>query len=367
MAKHEIWELAQYQSLALEQKITMTKSRIMDWYDHWNGKVFVSISGKDSTVLLDIVRKLYPDVPAVFVDTGLEYPEVRELAMSHSNVIVLRPKKPFWQVIRDEGYPIISKEVSECICNARKHLLGGGKYSQHYRKICGLGEYTPQRVQKILGTLKKRNSSDKSAFNLEKYKPLLDVPFRISSRCCGIMKKDPLHKFTKQTGLKPMTGQMAQESRLRKQQWLKNGCNGFDMKEPISNPMAFWTEQDVLQYIKKYNIKIPSVYGKVIYEDLLDGMEQLSLQDISSTKRKLCTTGCSRTGCIYCGFAVHFDKGKSRFQMLKETHPRLYEYCIGGGEFDDKGMWVPNKKGLGLAFVFDTINKIYGENFIRYK
>lgn len=141
MNKYEIQDLIQYQKLPLKIKLSMTQSRIMEWYHHWDGKIFVSISGKDSTVLLDIVRKIYPNVPAVFVDTGLEYPEVRELAMSHKNVIVLRPKKPFWQVIRDEGYPIISKEVSECICNARKHIVMGGRYSQHYRKICGLGEY----------------------------------------------------------------------------------------------------------------------------------------------------------------------------------------------------------------------------------
>lgn len=181
------------------------------------------------------------------------------------------------------------------------------------------------------------------------------------------MKKEPLHQFAKQTGLKPMTGQMAEESRLRKQQWLKNGCNGFDMKEPISNPMAFWTEQDVLQYIKLYNVKIPSVYGNIVYEDVIDGIEQLSLEIGQNQKRKLCTTGCQRTGCVYCLFSAQHDKGKSRFQRLKETHPKLYNYSIGGGEFDENGMWVPNKQGLGLGFVIDKINEVYGKDFIKYK
>lgn len=351
MAKHEYWELSQYQSLPLKQKITMTELRIMDWYDYWKGKVYVSISGKDSTVLLHIVRKLYPDVKAVFFDTGLEYPEVRELAMSYDNVTIVRPKKPFWQLVRDEGYPIISKEVSECIDQARKALVSN-KYNY--------------RLDKIMGTAKNKDG-EKSLYNLEKYKPLLDVPFRISNKCCGTMKKYPAHKFARETGLKPMTGQMANESRLRKQQWLKNGCNGFDMKEPISNPMAFWTEQDVLEYIKKYNVKIPSVYGDVVYEDLIEDMTQTTMEGFTNTKRKLCTTGCSRTGCIYCGFGVHLEKGETRFQKLKNTHPRLYEYCIRGGEFDSEGMWIPNKEGLGLGFVFDTINNIYGEDFIRYK
>lgn len=122
---HTINELKCMQSMSFESKLTATKTRIMDWYSYWNGNVYVSISGKDSTVLLDIVRKIYPNVLAVYVDTGLEYPEVKELALSHDNVKVLHPKKAFWQVVRDYGYPIISKEVSECVANARKHLVGG--------------------------------------------------------------------------------------------------------------------------------------------------------------------------------------------------------------------------------------------------
>lgn len=138
--KHKRWEMTQMQMLSLEHKIDETKIRIKDWYEYWKGDVFVSISGKDSTVLLHLVRSMYPDVMAVYVDTGLEYPEVRELALSQGNVTVLRPKKKFLQVLKEYGYPIISKEVSECVANAKKHLSGGG-YDQHYRKLFGLGEY----------------------------------------------------------------------------------------------------------------------------------------------------------------------------------------------------------------------------------
>ena len=80
------------------------------------------------------------------------------------------------------------------------------------------------------------------------------------------MKKSPTHTYSRKTGRKPMTAQMASESRLRTQQWLKNGCNGFDMKNPISNPMSFWTEQDVLLYIRENNLPICSVYGDIVEE-----------------------------------------------------------------------------------------------------
>ncbi len=98
--KHEMWELQQMQSVPLGIKIRMTQRRIRDWYDHWGGDVYISFSGgKDSTVLLHIARELYPDIPAVFVDTGLEYPEIREFVKSFDNVKILYPEKTFFQVV----------------------------------------------------------------------------------------------------------------------------------------------------------------------------------------------------------------------------------------------------------------------------
>lgn len=79
----------------------------------------------------------------------------------------------------------------------------------------------------------------------------------------------------------------------------------------------------------------------------------------------LCTTGCDRTGCIFCAFGAHLDK-EPRFERLKQTHPRQYEYCIGGGEYDENGVWKPNKQGLGMGHVFAELNKLYGEGFIKY-
>ena len=95
---------------------------------------------------------------------------------------------------------------------------------------------------------------------------------------------------------------------------------------------------------------------------MIDGFEQLTFCDINC---KLKTTGCNRTGCMFCLYGAHLEKGKSRFERLKETHPKIYEYCIGGGEFVD-GIWQPNRKGLGLGYVMDYINNLYGKKMLRY-
>lgn len=124
--KHTKEELRQWQALPLPIKIKMTESRIRGWvHEYGENGVYVSFSGgKDSTVLLDIVRNRmgYENIPAVFVDTGLEYPEIREFVKTFDNVVWLKPKMNFKQVIEKYGYPFISKEVSECVAGARKYL-----------------------------------------------------------------------------------------------------------------------------------------------------------------------------------------------------------------------------------------------------
>ena len=118
---HDAERLKELQALPLYRKIMITQTRIMDWYQHYDGNVCVSFSGgKDSTVLLHIARQLYPDIPAVFSDTGLEYSAIREFVKTWDNVDIIHPDMNFGQVITTYGYPIIGKEVAEAIYYARR-------------------------------------------------------------------------------------------------------------------------------------------------------------------------------------------------------------------------------------------------------
>lgn len=345
-------DLEYLQSMPLEIKLGMTRNRIREWVREFgtNG-VYVSFSGgKDSTVLLHIVREMYPDIEAAFVDTGLEYPEIRRFVKTFDNVTILRPKMRFDEVIRRYGYPMISKEVSHCV--------SGGRSAMEQKN----GTRTNDALKKMRGEAIGKDGK-KSRYNHEKYEPLLHMDFFISDTCCEIMKKRPAKKFERESNKTPFIATLADESALRKSGWLKYGCNAFDAKRQKSTPISFWTEQDVLQYIKQNGTPIASVYGDIVVSDK-DGNDYD--QTIFGDTGKLHTTGCNRTGCIFCGFGCHLEKEPSRFQRLKVTHPRKYEYCLGGGEYDEDGIWKPNKDGLGMRHVFDELNRIYGDGFIKY-
>ena len=90
-------ELIMLQALPLEIKIMKSLQRIREWVQYFGvDGVYVSFSGgKDSTVLLHLVRSIYPNIKAVFVDTGLEFPEIKEFVKSFDNVEILRPKMNF--------------------------------------------------------------------------------------------------------------------------------------------------------------------------------------------------------------------------------------------------------------------------------
>ena len=118
---HTAEDLKMMQSLPLSIKVRMTEERIRQWYQYWGGKVCVSFSGgKDSTVLMHIARGLYPDIPAVFSNTGLEYPEIQRFVREYGDVDIVTPKMNFKEVVTTYGYPLISKEVSEAIYYARR-------------------------------------------------------------------------------------------------------------------------------------------------------------------------------------------------------------------------------------------------------
>ena len=301
------------QAWPLERKIRVSQSHIMKWYQHWGGRVYISFSGgKDSTVLLDLARRVYPDIEAVFCDTGLEYPEVRKFALSHSNVTKIRPEKTFHEVLTEKGYPIGSKKIARML------------------RTCQNPTDRNKVTVRLYRTGIKRDGTRSKNFKLAKrWLKFIDSDYRASEECCDYMKKAPLKRFGKETGKKPIIGTMAEDSSFRKINWLKTGCNAFSADDPQCKPLSFWTEQDILRYLKITGIPYCSVYGEIREQ------QQETMQFL---QKNLYTTGCDHTGCMFCMFGVHLEKEPNRFQRMRITHPKQYDYCInklGCGEVLD--------------------------------
>ncbi len=354
-------ELSLLQSYPLYLKEGLTRNRIRELVNAVGTDGFyVSFSGgKDSEVAVDFTAKTLKmlgekTLHVVHVMTGLEYlsttnfckPFCEYVSQKYGIEVVLDleyPKKNFKEVLTDHGYPVLGKEISGAIYEARKGLKNGD------------GTYR-YRLDQLEG---KRKAPDgtKSAFNLDQWKFLLDAPFRISNKCCSVMKKSPAKAYEKRTGRIPLVATMAEESRLRKQSWLKNGCNAFDIKRPRSAPFSFWRQRDILEYIYVNKLPIAKAYGKVI--PVRAGMPgQTDIFDLTDTPRtdcEFCTTGCDRTGCLYCLFGILSDR--ERIKRLEKIEPKRAEYVLSGGETDDEGYLVPNKEGLGYRKVLDWLKE----------
>ena len=273
-------QLKTRQAYPLDLKVKLSQNRIRQWYEYYCGQVYVSFSGgKDSTVLLDLVRRQYPEVPAVFVNTGQEYSEIIRFVKSIDNVTWVKPKMTFWEVVEKYGWPVISKQVSMGIsrCRNTKSPL--------------------QRELRLHGGTNPTSGRKQNRSIPIKYHYLVNAPFKISERCCDILKKEPLKRYGKQLGRKAFIGMMADESEIRKLEYMKTGCNAYDAGYPASKPLMFWSESDIWQYIKESNLPYSDIYNQ----------------------------GETRTGCKYCMFGVHMEQEPNRFQRMRKRTPGQFE------------------------------------------
>jgi 3'-phosphoadenosine 5'-phosphosulfate sulfotransferase (PAPS reductase)/FAD synthetase len=316
--KIKTYEFHQRKNLPWDLKQYLTERRIVEWYEAHDGLVYVSFSGGlDSTVLLHIVRKtLGDDIPAVFSNTGLEYPEIVVFVYTFFNVIIIAPSIPFNRVIKIHGYPVVSKEVA-----AKIRKLRHGNLSEKYRSYL-------------------MNGDERGKFGMlpKKWQILINAPFDSSEKCCDIMKKNPFKKYHKETGRKPFVGVTQDEGYMRERMYNKTGCNVYDGDYPKSQPLGFWNRQDILRYIVENKLEIASVYGEI---------KQDSNGDYY-------TTGEQRTGCMFCAFGCHMEQCPNRFQRMAMTHPKQYNYCI-------------NQLGLGEVLTYIGVDYLpVGEQISFY-
>lgn len=169
----------------------------------------------------------------------------------------------------------------------------------------------------------------------DKWRYLIHAPFKVSEKCCDVMKKEPFALYEKETGRKPLSGVMADEGQNREKSYLKTGCNSFKKGHEMSRPLGFWIRQDVLKFIYEHRIPYSDIYGEI---------------KLNSYNQTYYTTGEQRTGCIFCMFGCDQECEPNRFQRLAVSHPKLHSYCI---------------HNLGMGEVLDYLRVPYEDRLIK--
>lgn len=311
-------QLKQRLAWPLDLKLEYFCKKYSEFILHCKGEIYLSFSaGMDSQTACDIIDKIhtgmfrhltpqwervvsYPKPPLVFSNTGLEYPEIVDHAKTFEGLEIIKPKMGFTRVIAEIGVAVISKEVAQKIREIRTTKSDKLRNKRLYGDEKGNGKIP------------------------EKWKSYIDAPFLISDQCCTKLKKDPFKEYEKKTGRKPVIFTTVGESRLRDSSYYTTGCNTFEEGKEKSRPFSIFKKEDCWEYAMRFNIKFASVY----YDRTVD-VKQL---DGSVVSRDL--PAVERTGCTFCMFGIHLDKGSNRMQNMAVSHPKFHDVII-------------NKCGLG--------------------
>ncbi|QDR80211.1 hypothetical protein [Sporomusa termitida] len=311
-------------SLPYEAKVNYAYNMAWEFYNRLKGEVFCSVGGLDSLTLLTFLRKeVSKDIPGVSVSC-LEDKSISAIHRTFANFVMLRPLKNKAQVIREHGYPVLSKEKAGKIqalqnptpenATVRHAIMTGetGEYGGFKTKETGSRMQLPMKWLWLFGGPENEQYGTK-------YKT---APFSVSPDCCYWMKEKPADNYAKETGRSPYMGLMASEGGQRRFALVKHGCNLYGKTVTRSCPFAIFSRQDLLQLALDLNVPVPRIYGEIKRKD--DGT--------------LYTTRAQRTGCNMCGFGIHFEPRPHRFDRLREDNLKewhFWMYTMGWGKVLD--------------------------------
>ena len=290
---YEYTALERLQALPLDDKIAWAMERIERAVMMLNTPSLAFSAGKDSTVLLHLVRQVRPDIITIWGNTTIEFPECIQFAKRlrqewHLNFYEARPEHSFWWVVENYGWPLMGKTFG----------VGGVAHKesreQFFDDLAERGELTGQ------------------------YAIQAEVP--ISSACCTFLKERPSEKLQKSLGVDGVfLGILASESRRRMFNFLQYG-EWYQPKDGVwrCHPLAIWTDDDIWAYIRRFNVPYASLYDMGYYNDFGD---------------KICH---KRNGCMFCGMDIKFKD--NHLSIMRRTHPKIWDFLI-------------KKKGLGTVLL----------------
>lgn len=322
-------QMVALQSLPYEVKVGKAKQRIREFIygcDQLGFNTHVSVGGLDSITLLCLIRSMNIDIPAVSVSVLEDKSIIR--VHKQLGVTMLKPLKAKHEILQEEGFPVISKKIATKIMalqeptegNATiRHAIITGECGEKGHFATNSAMQLPKRWLELFGGYENENEGTN-------YKV---PPFKVSSKCCEIMKERPCDIWAKENNSKPFLGLMASEGGRRQEALEEHGCNYFGKTTIRSAPFAPFLRNDLLQLALDLDVPVPEIYGRIE-------------RDPNGNLR---TTGAQRTGCEMCGFGVHMEKRPHRFDKLYDRNPKAWDYWMNKCCTDKDG----NKYGWGLV------------------
>lgn len=306
------------QQLPYDAKVLHAKAVAREFYEKLKGNVYCAVGGLDSITLLIFLRKYVSrDILGASV-SALEDRSIQRIHRQLGAMTLLKPGKLKTQVIKEFGYPVVSKEKARkiealqtpenpkqtfihAIMTGDMGAQGGYKHSDKIK--------LPEKWIKLFGGLYNHHRPDLECKT---------APFKVSANCCYHMKEKPSNDFAKENKLFPYMGLMASEGGQREKGLRKNGCNYFGKTVTRSCPFAIFSKTDLLQLALDLEVPVPTIYGEIVRQP--DGTLE--------------TTRAKRTGCNMCGFGIHIEKRPHRFDRLREDSPKewaFWMYKMGWG------------------------------------
>lgn len=337
------------QKAPYEQKVARAENLAWEFFHAVDGQAYVAVGGLDSITLYLFLRSIGIDVPAVSA-SSLEDKSIQRVHKA-LGVQALRPEKPKVSVIRDFGWPVLSKEIagkisllqhpSEKNATVRHAIITGetGKQGGYQKKS---RMRLSQKWLNLFGGYENENEG------VEYGKP----DFLVSDKCCYYLKEKPCNDYAKQSGRFPYMGMMASEGGRRQKALMINGCNYISAGTKRSCPFATFQRNDILQLALEMN------QWYLEHADLFPGIDGTSIQSIipdiygeivRDENGKLRTTKAQRTGCSMCGFGIQKEKRPHRFDLLWERNPKEWNLWMYHVVQREDGSWY------GWGHVLDYI------------
>jgi len=303
----------QRMALPYEAKVALAENRVWDWQNTCReyGKDYaVSVGGLDSITLLAFVRRTLDENVTGMSISSLEDKSIQAVH-KEMGVIAVKPAKSMIQVIKEYGYPVISKQISAKLSRLQtpgddspiiKAYMTGEEGAWGHFKTNEKFKL-PDKWIKLFGGLYKD------------FRPDIDcqiAPFKVSDQCCYWMKEYPAIRWQEEHNVWPFLGLMQSEGGRRQYSLRQHGCNYVGKDTARSCPFNFFTRQDLLRLALELKVHVPEIYGEIV-------------QDVDGALR---TTGAQRTGCVMCGYGIHLDSRPHKFDRLYDRDPKQWHFWM---------------------------------------